>query len=251
MAVLRASSYATGRRGRIDDDAILEIKALHKRFAGLVATNDLSLDVMPGETHAVIWPQRCGQDHAHRAIAGRTVADGGAIFFNGKNITREPAHRRAHLGIARSFSDYFDLSAVHRAGECCARSASAAGTQLPLFSALHGMILRLLSRRVKPWTRSGLLIAPRSMRKTFRTERAAAARTRDGACNEAAAPPAGRSRWRAWAAGRTAHDQSAVGSQETLRHPAGRTRHGCRFSRFCGSHQRSRRRAYDRDGIAR
>lgn len=82
---------------------ILEIKALHKRFAGLVATNDLSLDVMPGETHAVIGPNGAGKTTLIAQLQGELSPDGGAIFFNGKNITREPAHRRAHLGIARSF----------------------------------------------------------------------------------------------------------------------------------------------------
>lgn len=82
---------------------VLEIKALHKRFAGLVATNDLSLDVMAGETHAVIGPNGAGKTTLIAQLQGELTPDGGAIFFNGRDITREPAHRRAHLGIARSF----------------------------------------------------------------------------------------------------------------------------------------------------
>ena len=82
---------------------VLEVKALQKRFAGIVATNDLSLDVMPGETHALIGPNGAGKTTLIAQLQGELSPDGGQIFFNGKDITREPAHKRAHLGIARSF----------------------------------------------------------------------------------------------------------------------------------------------------
>ena len=85
------------------DAPILEVKSLQKRFAGIVATNDLSLDVRAGETHALIGPNGAGKTTLIAQLQGELAPDGGAIFFNGRDITREPAHRRAHLGIARSF----------------------------------------------------------------------------------------------------------------------------------------------------
>ena len=82
---------------------VLEVRGLQKRFAGIVATNDLSLDVRAGETHALIGPNGAGKTTLIAQLQGELEPDGGAIHFNGADITREPAHRRAHLGIARSF----------------------------------------------------------------------------------------------------------------------------------------------------
>ena len=82
---------------------LLEVKALQKRFAGIVATNDLSLDVRAGETHALIGPNGAGKTTLIAQLQGELTPDGGSILFDGRDITREPAHRRAHLGIARSF----------------------------------------------------------------------------------------------------------------------------------------------------
>ncbi len=83
--------------------AVLEVKVLQKRFAGIIATNDLSLDVQQGETHALIGPNGAGKTTLIAQLQGELTPDGGHIFFNGRDITSEPPHRRAHLGIARSF----------------------------------------------------------------------------------------------------------------------------------------------------
>ena len=82
---------------------VLEVNGLQKRFAGIVATNDLSLDVRAGETHALIGPNGAGKTTLIAQLQGELTPDGGTILFNGRDITREPAYRRAHLGIARSF----------------------------------------------------------------------------------------------------------------------------------------------------
>ncbi len=82
---------------------ILSIRGLEKRFAGIVATNNLSLDVQAGETHALIGPNGAGKTTLIAQLQGELTPDGGAISFDGADITREPAWRRARLGIARSF----------------------------------------------------------------------------------------------------------------------------------------------------
>ena len=82
---------------------VLEVRGLQKRFAGIVATDDLSLNVRTGETHALIGPNGAGKTTLIAQLQGELKPDAGAIIFNGRDITREPAHRRAHLGIARSF----------------------------------------------------------------------------------------------------------------------------------------------------
>jgi branched-chain amino acid transport system ATP-binding protein len=82
---------------------ILAVDGLNKRFAGIIATNNLSLDVQPGETHALIGPNGAGKTTLIAQLQGELAPDSGSIAFNGADITKEPPHRRATLGIARSF----------------------------------------------------------------------------------------------------------------------------------------------------
>ncbi len=82
---------------------ILSVSNLDKRFAGIVATDNLSLDVLPGETHALIGPNGAGKTTLVAQLQGELTPDAGVIDFKGEDITRQPAHRRAAMGIARSF----------------------------------------------------------------------------------------------------------------------------------------------------
>jgi branched-chain amino acid transport system ATP-binding protein len=82
---------------------ILSVNNLYKRFAGLVATSDLSLDVRAGETHALIGPNGAGKTTLIAQLQGELAPDSGTITFKGRDITQEPPHRRSQLGMARSF----------------------------------------------------------------------------------------------------------------------------------------------------
>jgi branched-chain amino acid transport system ATP-binding protein len=84
-------------------ESVLSVRHLNKRFAGLVATNDLDLDVLPGETHALIGPNGAGKTTLIAQLQGELTPDSGSIRFYGRDITAEPPHRRSQLGIARSF----------------------------------------------------------------------------------------------------------------------------------------------------
>jgi branched-chain amino acid transport system ATP-binding protein len=83
--------------------ALLSVAGLTKRFGGLVATNNLDLDVEPAETHAIIGPNGAGKTTLIAQLQGEIHPDAGTISFGARDITREPAHRRAQLGLARSF----------------------------------------------------------------------------------------------------------------------------------------------------
>jgi branched-chain amino acid transport system ATP-binding protein len=83
--------------------ALLEITHLVKRFGGLIATDDFSLSVTQGEVHAIIGPNGAGKTTLIAQLAGDLRPDAGRIVFAGEDITRLPAHGRAHLGIGRSF----------------------------------------------------------------------------------------------------------------------------------------------------
>ena len=82
---------------------ILSIADLSKTFGGVVATDDLSLDVEQGELHAIIGPNGAGKTTLIAQLSGEIFPDNGRIVFQGKNITMLPPYKRSRLGIARSF----------------------------------------------------------------------------------------------------------------------------------------------------
>lgn len=83
--------------------AILETRGLMKAFGGIRATDDLNLSVMPGELHAIIGPNGAGKTTLITQLCGTQFPDSGQVIFNGQDVTRVPAHARAHLGMTRSF----------------------------------------------------------------------------------------------------------------------------------------------------
>lgn len=85
------------------NNILLEVSGLTKCFAKIFATNDLCFDVQRGETHAIIGPNGAGKTTLIAQLQGELRPDAGSIRFGGRDITNEPAFRRATLGIARSF----------------------------------------------------------------------------------------------------------------------------------------------------
>ena len=83
--------------------AILRTRRLTKRFGGLVVTDQLDLEVRPGEVHAVIGPNGAGKTTLINQLAGEIAPDLGAVEFDGRDITRLPTFRRALLGLSRSY----------------------------------------------------------------------------------------------------------------------------------------------------
>jgi branched-chain amino acid transport system ATP-binding protein len=84
-------------------EPVLRIEGLTKNFGGLRVTDDLTLDVRPGELHAVIGPNGAGKTTLINQISGLLSPDSGRIMFGGEDVTRMPVHARAERGLARSF----------------------------------------------------------------------------------------------------------------------------------------------------
>jgi branched-chain amino acid transport system ATP-binding protein len=84
-------------------DALLKIEGLTKRFGGVVASDDVRLEVPRGELHAIIGPNGAGKTTLIGQLAGEIVPDTGRIQFDGRDITTLPVHDRSLLGLARSF----------------------------------------------------------------------------------------------------------------------------------------------------
>jgi branched-chain amino acid transport system ATP-binding protein len=84
-------------------EPLLRAEALVKRFGGLIATDNVAIDVMPGEIHALIGPNGAGKTTLVSQLTGNLRPDSGTIRFAGRDITRLPVHARVRQGIARSF----------------------------------------------------------------------------------------------------------------------------------------------------
>jgi branched-chain amino acid transport system ATP-binding protein len=84
-------------------EPLLRVENLVKQFGGIVATDNLSLDVAPGELHAIIGPNGAGKTTLISQLIGQLSPSSGTIRFAGKDITQLPAWKRSRLGLARSF----------------------------------------------------------------------------------------------------------------------------------------------------
>src|SRR6266581_693568 len=83
--------------------AILETKNLSKAFGALAAVDDVSLAIEAGTLHSIIGPNGAGKTTLFNLLTGTYRPSSGRILFDGRDITGTPAHRVAHLGLARSF----------------------------------------------------------------------------------------------------------------------------------------------------
>ena len=82
---------------------VLRIEGLTKNFGGLRVTDNVTLDVRPGELHAVIGPNGAGKTTLINQISGQLRADAGKIMFGGEDVTHLSVDKRAERGLARSF----------------------------------------------------------------------------------------------------------------------------------------------------
>ena len=82
---------------------MLAVTNISKRFGGLLAVNDASLTVPEGVITGLIGPNGAGKTTLFTIIAGFTPPTAGRVLFRDRDITADPAHRRAQSGIVRTF----------------------------------------------------------------------------------------------------------------------------------------------------
>ena len=78
----------------------MQVKSVSKSFDGRPILKKINLDLFPGEIVGLIGPNGSGKSTLYGAIIGQYKIDNGSIFLNQKEITSEPIHIRAKLGIA-------------------------------------------------------------------------------------------------------------------------------------------------------
>jgi branched-chain amino acid transport system ATP-binding protein len=84
-------------------EVALRIRNLKKAFGGLPAINGVSLEVAPGERRLIIGPNGAGKTTLFNLVTGDLPADSGSVGLFEDDITRVRTHRRAHLGLARTY----------------------------------------------------------------------------------------------------------------------------------------------------
>ena len=127
-AVRARRHHGTAREVRPWLMPLLRVGNLVRRFGGIVATDNLSLEVGRGELHAIIGPNGAGKTTLIGQLTGQLLPNSGTMRFAGRDITRLPAYRRSALGLARSFQitsllpDFTALDNVALAAQAHARS---------------------------------------------------------------------------------------------------------------------------------
>jgi branched-chain amino acid transport system ATP-binding protein len=119
------------------DKPILQVRRLSKNFGGLVAVDDVSLEVRVGELHAVIGPNGAGKTTLINMLSGDFPPSAGTILLRGTEIAHLAPERRSQLGVGRSYQRI---------------------NLFPAFSALENCRLAAQSRRPRPfnWLRNAM-----------------------------------------------------------------------------------------------
>ncbi|MBN9081933.1 ABC transporter ATP-binding protein [Methylocella sp. CPCC 101449] len=84
-------------------DVLLQVEGLRKRFGGVAATDNLTLDVRAGEVHALIGPNGAGKTTFITQLMGELTPDAGSVRFAGQPLEGLDTAARVRLGIARTF----------------------------------------------------------------------------------------------------------------------------------------------------
>jgi branched-chain amino acid transport system ATP-binding protein len=114
---------------------VLETRGLVKRFGGLLATDNVSIELRPGELHALIGPNGAGKTTLISQLTGELRPDQGDILMAGQNVNHLNVEKRAQLGLARSYQ----ITQI-----------------LPDFTALENVAMAILAKRNQAEARSGL-----------------------------------------------------------------------------------------------
>ena len=88
-----------------EQTALLRVEGVELRFGGVRALKDVSFDIQQGGITALIGPNGAGKTSLFNVISGFHQPDSGRLIFEGSEFTRLKTHKRAALGIARTFQN--------------------------------------------------------------------------------------------------------------------------------------------------
>ena len=119
---------------------IITARGVTRRFGGLVALDNIDLDVPAGIVHAIIGPNGSGKTTLLNALSGASHADAGSIRIGAHEIFRLKPHRIARLGLARTFQNiriFENLSVLENVKVAAACSRPASFANILMSSARH------------------------------------------------------------------------------------------------------------------
>lgn len=123
---------------------LLSTSGLSKHFAGLVAVEDVTLDLPPGQIRALIGPNGAGKTTLVGMLCGRIAPTAGTVRFDGRDISHLPAHQRITLGMAYTFqitSVFANLSVAENVALAARRVLPRAGVGPAVAQALDQVSL--------------------------------------------------------------------------------------------------------------
>jgi len=88
-----------------EDRAVLETDGVTKRFGGLTAVDDVSIEVRQGEIVGLIGPNGAGKSTLFNCITGTLSADEGRVYLQGEDVTDWPEYKIARAGLGRMFQE--------------------------------------------------------------------------------------------------------------------------------------------------
>ncbi len=110
---------------------LLEVVGITRRFAGLIAVDGVDMTVASGGIHAVIGPNGAGKTTLFNLVSGLLPPTAGRIVLAGQDVTRLAVHRRAALGVARTFQNIRIFGAMTALENVLTGLHSAARASLP------------------------------------------------------------------------------------------------------------------------
>jgi branched-chain amino acid transport system ATP-binding protein len=115
---------------KIENEALLVARKITRRFGGLVANQDVCVDLMRGQVHVLLGPNGAGKSTCINMLSGDLPPSEGQILFMGKDITGLSAAQRSLVGIGRSYQRT---------------------NIFPAFTVLENVRLAAQSRNQQPW----------------------------------------------------------------------------------------------------
>ncbi len=100
---LRDAAPLPARDHSVPDGALLAVRRARKQFGGLIAVNDLSFEIRPGEILGLIGPNGAGKSTTFALISGALPLTSGEVLLRGEPIGRRPPYEIARRGLGRTF----------------------------------------------------------------------------------------------------------------------------------------------------